>query len=55
MYVAFNSCGVIMLEKASVFNVAQIIYSSFFGSCYVIFLGLENVLSAVTHLGKKTY
>ncbi len=33
MYVAFNSCEVTMLEKASVFNVfnAQIIYSSFSG------------------------
>lgn len=53
MYVAFNSCEVTMLEKASVFNVAQIMYSSFSGSCYVIFVGLENVLSAVTLLGEK--
>lgn len=56
MYVASNSSEGTVLEKPAVFNVfnAQIIYSSFSGSCYAIFLRLEDIFHAVTPLGKHT-
>lgn len=42
-----------MLEKASVFNVAQIIYSSFFGSCYVIFSRIRKCSQCCNTSGEK--
>lgn len=54
MYDAFYGCEITILEKPAVFNAVQIISSSFSRSFNVIFLGLEEVLSAVPLQGKPT-